>query len=530
MKYFSVCVLALFTSACGHFQTSSSDHYSPSATEPDAIELTPPEEALASQPEPAQEDTAPELAAAPEESRDLWIRVRDNFMLDETVEDPRIASQLRWYASHQSYLNRVSERGERYLHYIITQIEERNMPGELALLPIVESAFDPFAYSHGRASGVWQFIQSTGAAYGLKQDWWQDGRRDIRAATDAALTYLDRLQAQFDGDWMLALASYNSGAGTVRKAIRRNREKGLPTDFWALDLPRETRAYVPKLIALAKLLLDPEAHGIVWPELPDEPYFAVVETGGQIDLAQVAELSGADLDEIYRLNPGFNRWATHPAGPHEVLVPLNNADTFAENLKSLPPEHRVRWQRYTVRSGDSLNLIAKRFQTTPDALQIANDLNSSVIYAGQQLMIPSAHKSQGEYTLSLAKRTEKLQTRKPSGSSSRVDYYVRAGDSFWEIAQEYDVSVRELARWNAMAPTDPLRIGQKLVIWSKNRSANREVIRKVHYQVRKGDSLAAIADRFNVSLKDIRRWNVAEVASKYLQPGQNLTLYVNVTR
>ncbi len=184
---------------------------------------------------------------------DIWQRIIASYQLDTNIDNPRIEAQLNWYKSHQAYMDRVAERGVRYLHFIAEQIEARNVPGELALLPIVESAFDPFAYSHGRASGVWQFIPSTGRDFGLQQDWWHDGRRDIRAATEAALMYLDALQREFNGDWLLALAAYNSGAGTVRKAMRKNRARGRATDFWSLDLPKETRDYVPKLIALARL-------------------------------------------------------------------------------------------------------------------------------------------------------------------------------------------------------------------------------------------------------------------------------------
>ena len=255
-----------------------------------------------------------EAESSEETFDDIWVRIPSLYKLNIDEKNSRIDSQLRWFASHQSYLDRISERGKRYLYYIIEQIEERDIPAEIALLPIVESAFEPFAYSHGLASGVWQFIPSTGRSFGLHEDWWYDGRRDIRAATDAAITFLSALQRQFDGDWLLALAAYNSGAGTVKKAIRLNESRGLPTDFWSLNLPRESRAYVPKLIALAKLLRDSEEYGVVFNPIPNKPYFAVVETYGQIDLTQIAELSQTDINEIYQLNPAYKQWATHQIG------------------------------------------------------------------------------------------------------------------------------------------------------------------------------------------------------------------------
>lgn len=231
-------------------------------------------------------------------SSDLWSRLRSGFALDHSISNERIEDQLNWYVRHPRYIERVVERGSRYLHHILNETESRGLPTEYALLPVVESAFDPFAYSHGRAAGLWQFIPSTGKYFGLSQSWWHDERRDVIAATDAALTYLDRLANRFDGDHMLALAAYNSGGGTVSSAIRRNQNSNKPTDYWSLKLPRETRHYVPKLIALAKIFDNPEAYGIELPPLKDEPYFEVVETGSQLDLAQAAEMAGVDIDEI----------------------------------------------------------------------------------------------------------------------------------------------------------------------------------------------------------------------------------------
>ncbi|ASP39714.1 lytic transglycosylase [Bacterioplanes sanyensis] len=470
--------------------------------------------------------------ATPQQHNDVWDRILASYRLNIDQDQKRITSQLNWYKSHQAYLDRVADRSRRYLYFIAEQIEARNMPGELALLPIVESAFDPFAYSHGRAAGVWQFIPSTGRDFDLHQDWWHDGRRDIRASTEAALSYLDALQRQFDGDWLLGLAAYNSGAGTVRKAIRKNRRLGKPTDFWSLQLPRETRAYVPKLIALARLLRDAEKYNIQFKPVANQPYFAVVNTGGQIDLSQVAQLADTELEEIYKLNPVYNRWATRPQGPHEILVPYEKKDTFNKNLAQLPESARLKWQRYVVRSGDSLISIAKRFHTTPDALRQSNQLRGNMIRKGQALLIPSAMQAEGSYAYSAPQRLERLkQQRKPSNSNHSLRYRVQSGDSFWSIARAHDVSVRQLTRWNGLAPGDPLKPGQTLTIWTKKQTpAQREVIRTVHYKVRSGDSLARIASKFNVRLADVKRWNRQLASNKYLQPGQRLTLYVDVTR
>ena len=465
-----------------------------------------------------------------DENADLWHRIIKAYGFNQDIDNPRVRSQLNWYKKHQGYMDRMATRAQRYMYYIAEQIDVRDIPGELALLPIVESAFDPFAYSHGRASGVWQFIPSTGRDFGLKQDWWSDGRRDIRASTIGALKYLEALQREFKGDWLLALASYNTGAGNVRKAIRKNKRLGKPTDFWSLDLPRETRAYVPKLIALAQLIKYPEKNGITLKPLINKPYFANVDTGGQIDLSQLAEVAETPLDEIYKLNPGFNRWATNPSGPHEVLIPIEKKEIYLENIAKLPKNARMKWQRYQVKSGDSLITIAKKFHTTPDALKDANNLRRSMIRIGDQLLIPSAYKSLKSYSFSADTRLAKIQNSSRGKSSGKVEYKVRSGDSFWEIARDHKVGIRELAKWNGMAPGDTLKQGQKLVIWGQKKvRKSREVIRKLTYTVRNGDSLARIADKFRVRVQDLIRWNRKKSKSKYLQPRQKLTIYVDVT-
>src|SRR5690554_6053369 len=502
--------------------------------------------------EPLDDAIAPELKVAAREARekldnpdqnittevagqaDMWDRLRAGFMLDHDIDNKRVQDQLNWYARHPGYINRVVERGSRYLYHIVNETEKRGLPAEFALLPVVESAFDPFAYSHGRAAGLWQFIPSTGKYFGLTQSWWHDDRRDVIAATDAALTYLDRLTTRFGGDYTLALAAYNSGGGTVSSAMRRNRKSNKPEDFWSLQLPQETRHYVPKLIALAKIFDDPEAYGIELPALLDEPYFDIVDTGGQLDLAQEAELAGVDIDEIYLLNPSYNRWATNPEGPHRLLVPKQNAGEFRQALANFPKEQRVSWQNYKVRKGDNLNSIARKFGTTTSVVRQVNKLDSDLIRIGQSLLIPSSTRGADAYALSQSQRLQRTQSRKRDGN--KVSYTVRSGDTFWDIAREHRVSVREVAAWNGMAPGDPLIPGKKLVIWSKNAqptvasnnsARSKAMVRKVGYRVRSGDSLSAIASRFSVNVRDIASWNDLNT-KRYLQPGQSLVLYVDI--
>ena len=469
------------------------------------------------------------------EPETIWQRITIGYAMDHEFTNRRIEAQFNWYKKHPDYMARVSKRAGRYIYYVTEQIAVKNLPMELALLPIVESAYDPFAYSHGRASGIWQFIPGTARHYKVKQNWWYDGRRDIKDSTRAALTYLTHLNKLYKGDWLLALAAYNSGQGTVNRAIRKNKKRGKATDFWSLDLPRETRSYVPKLLALARLIDNPRRYGLTLYPVPNAPYFASVDTQSQIDLAQAAQLADIDIDEIYRLNPGFNRWATAPKGPHRLLVPVDRKAVFEQNLASHPPEQRLHWTRYTVRQGDSLLSLAKRFNTTASLIRQSNNLSGNVIRQGQSLLIAQAAKGHTHYSLSAGQRLHAIMNKRTDNSSEQLFHTVKSGESLWSIAKRYRVKVSKLAKWNGMAPKDTLREGQRLSVWttpqikiSQQTGPRNGVVRKVGYTVRSGDSLARIAQRFNLRIGDIVKWNAVST-KKYLQPGQLLTLYVDIT-
>ena len=486
--------------------------------------------------------TPEELSALPPlNAPDLWDRIRSGYALPIVV-NKRVTTQLNWYAKHQDYMERVAIRGMPYFHHIVEQTEARGFPLEIALLPIVESAFDVFAYSHGRASGIWQIIPGTGTYLGLKQNWWYDGRRDLVESTNAALNYLEQLNKRFDGDWLLALAAYNSGAGNVSRAIKKNQRKNKPTDFWHLDLPKETQDYVPRLLALSLLVAAPQNYDINLPSISNTTYFAQVDVGSQIDLAHAAELAEIEMDELYQLNPGFNRWATDPSGPHTLLVPVEQELLFTEKLGQIDSKDRVTWQRHTIKNGETLSIIAKKYNLTIEALKSINDMKNNQIIAGKTLIVPVASKSASHYTQSLVQRgSKRIERSEKNAEGEKVVHVVSEGDSLWNLSMKHKVSVRQIARWNSMAPGDPIYPGKKLVIWSKTADAatagankqttfsKQEVIRKLSYRVRNGDSLAKIATKFNVKINDIVGWNSLK-KEKYLQPGQALTLYVDVKR
>ena len=474
----------------------------------------------------------------PADPYDLLTRLRFGFSLD-TEDNRRIAAERDWYVRHPDYLNRVFTRAQRYLPYITAELERRGLPLELALLPIVESAYDPFAYSHGRAAGLWQMIPGTARRFGIKQNWWYDGRRDVVDSTRAALDYLEYLHKFNEGDWLNAVASYNSGEGNVRKAVRRNRKAGKPDDFWNLRLSRETSTYVPKLIALVDIVRNPAVYNLTLPSVLDEPQFIVADIGSQLDLALAAELAGVNVDTVYAYNPGYNRWSTDPAGPHRLVLPVDVADTFDAALAEVPAGDRVRWKRHKVKEGEAISQIALKYHTTVSEIRHANNLRGNTIRAGHYLLIPVASKPLSAYSQSADARLAKTQNRKRAGN--KVEHVVRNGESFWTISRHYKVTHRQLAAWNGMAPRDTLPVGRKLVVWTNSEASHQSsprtsptaalgnTTRKLRYTVRNGDSLYLIANKFRVSINDIARWNGID-KNKILRPGQKLTMYVDVTR
>lgn len=470
--------------------------------------------------------------------QDLWQRIAAGLNLDHSLDQPRVRAELDWYRRNPAYLDRVATRASRHLYHIVEAVEARGLPMEIALLPIVESAFDPFAYSHGRASGLWQFIPGTARRFKLDIGYWYDGRRDVPEATRAALDYLEILHAFLGDDWLLALAAYNSGEGNVRYSVRKNERLGRPTDFWSLDLLPETEGYVPRLLAISALVKEPDRYGITLKPIVNEPYWEVAETGGQIDLAKAAELAGISTEELYLLNPAYNKWSTRPEGPHRLLVPVGKAAAFESAVAALPVNERLKWLRHKIRSGESLGVIASRYGTTIDTLKVANRLTSNLIRAGDTLLIPTASQPTTAYDLSDEERLKSRQAYLENKTGIEpTRYVVRSGDSFWRLSRRYGVSMREIARWNGLGTTDTLFPGQELKLFipqgaklaTVSAPVHEGIIRKINYRVRRGESLAMIANRFNVALDEVKRWNQKVASQKYLQPGDRVTLYVDVT-
>jgi membrane-bound lytic murein transglycosylase D len=485
-----------------------------------------------------------EWRKAPPLAPSLWRRIENRYQLPNSNTNPRIVTERTWYTSHQAYLNRMSARSARYLHYVAGQLEARDLPGELALLPIVESAYNPFAISTSNASGLWQFIPSTAKHLGMDMNWWYDARRDIPAATNKALDYLVFLRDHYDGDWLKALAAYNAGWGTIDKAVAKNRARGLPTDYWSLDVPAETAAYVPKLLALAQISLNPSNYGVNWAYIPDLPYFAEVHFSGQIDVGFAADLANVDSDELHMLNPGISRWATPPGGPYRLLVPIDQAndlqerianmsssdlmpnagsaysDTFNPHVQALE-EKSARTTKtqssastvssknkskvsssarsYTVKTGDTFWSISRQAGTTPDALRKLNKFSASqALKPGQKIALPSSGITD---TSSSGKNSPDKNTRSSTAYRST---------SHGRVTQSYNP---------ANTSGDSNTSDKKTTRTSKNKTTT--------YTVKSGDTLMAISRKYNVNVKDIQRWNSLSKNGASLKPGQSITLHIN---
>ena len=538
--------LAVFTAGCNHL--GSSDERDEAEDPVEMVELDPAitkldEAAIGiSGPEQIEEaietldaqsgprlvrELGPDGAPLPE-AGDLFERIRTGYTIAD-VDHPAVDAELRWFARHPDYLDRTFKRGERYLHYIVGEIEARNMPLELALLPVVESAFNPVAYSRARASGLWQFIPATGRRYGLKQNWYYDGRRDVVASTNAALDYLQFLANEFDGDWLLAVAAYNCGEARVARELANNRRAGKPTDYFSLKLPRETRAYVPKLLAMRRIVGDPTAHGLAFAPIANSPYFVKVDVGGQLDLHVAAELADLSKEELLALNPAFNHWGTDPDGPHHILVPIDRHERFQAGIAALPPQERVRIVYHRVRRGDTLGEIAHKYGISVGALKTANKLRGNMIHPGQDLLIAAAPKGMKLPSAAELAALDETPSRRRASSDKHV---VRRGDTLWSIARRHGVSMDRLANTNQLARTDTLSIGQVLSIPGTAQLASTDsssVARSTTYVVRRGDSLSTIADRFRVRLSDLLGWNNLTRRS-VIKPGQRLVMYVDDRR
>ena len=387
---------------------------------------------------------------------DVWQRIRDGFAMPD-LAGPLVAEKTAWYVARPDYLKRVFERSRIYLFHIVEEIEKRGLPTELALLPMVESSFNPMAYSRAHASGLWQFIPGTGKRYELAQNWWYDGRRDIVASTAAALDYLNDVY-QMHGDWQLALASYNWGENAVARALEKNRAANLPLDYASLTMPLETRQYVPKLQALKNIISNPAAFGIELEPIPNQVYFTSVNRTRDIDVRLAAKLAEMPVEEFIALNPGFSRPMIRADMTSRIVLPADRVEIFHENLTKYDDKSLVSWKTYQPKKGDTLDAIARKFAVSLAQLKEVNGITPRARAMPATLVVPV----DGAHDLG---RLPIMYAPPIAVSGPRVfSHTVKVGETLPGIASRYRVSVADLRRWNKVGR---LTAGQKLTIHSK---------------------------------------------------------------
>jgi membrane-bound lytic murein transglycosylase D len=478
LRYLGLLALIGLLHACTHLP---SDNLVPASKQPPIL-AAPPSKIVPLKPkvteteESENEDEAEdEVFAQTADNDDLWLHLRQNFSILPKNYNSQTQEFIQYYVKAGRTVQRMLENSKPYLAYIVAELEKRNIPLEIALLPMIESHYTPTLYSPQQAAGLWQFIPSTGKRYGLKQNWWYDGRRDVVSSTQAALDYLQTLYRDMDNDWFKALAAYNCGEGRVKNEVARNKKQGKGTEYWDLDgLPKETRNYIPRLLAIAAIIKKPQRYGITPPPLQRSSNLRVVTSNGQIELATAAELAGLELAEFRRLNPGYMRWATDPDGPHTFLIPAAHARQFSAKVRHLSRAERMPTNKgntetltHRIRKGETLAHIARRYDTTVALLSQMNRLKKGQkLKVGATLIVP--HTSHSSATLAAksppAVNASTGNKPKKPAKSRIIVHQVRAGDTLWNLARRYDTTVSTLVKLNGLSKHIPLRVGHTLKI------------------------------------------------------------------
>ncbi|WP_303786445.1 LysM peptidoglycan-binding domain-containing protein [Azovibrio restrictus] len=482
-------------------------------------------------------------------TEDLWVRIRNGFAMPN-LNDELVLRHQQYYQSRPEGVRRMVERSRPYLHHIVDELERRGMPTELALLPMVESAYNPMAYSPAHASGLWQFIPSTGRNFNLEQNWWHDQRRDIVASTSAALDYLQHIY-ELHGDWHLALASYNWGEGAVGRAIARNEAKGLPTDYGNLSMPQETRHYVPKLQALKNIFSNPRLMAeLRLPSIPNRPYFRTVVTEAPIDIKLAAQFAGLSVEEFVALNPAHHRPVIQPESI--LVIPADQVESFKAGLAA-HDEPLSNWKTYALQPGEQLEQVAPRFGITLADLKRVNGLQGRIrVQPGQTLLVPAQEEDARSAPATLLPPALPVLAEIPATPAQF--HTVKKGETLHAIARKYGISTTELRELNKLRG-GKLSAGTRLKVKAGATAVARNQVTKeapapqasrqnqadkvadagsrkkpgkssgpkvTHHKVKKGDTLFSIARRYNVELDDLKRWN--KLAGNNLKVGSTLTI------
>ncbi len=454
---------------------------------------------------------------------DIWQKITEGYQFKQPINS-RIQNEINFYHARPKSIPEALRRASPYLYMITHEIQQRNMPMEIAFLPIIESSFNTKALSSANASGMWQFTPDTAQVRGLKNDWWYDGRRDVYESTVAALDLLQSLYGRLDNDWMLALAAYNWGALNVKAAIAKNKAKGLPTDYWNLKMPTETMRYVPKLLAVAEMVKSAPQYKIALPDIPNTPLLTRIQIDQQIDLSTAAQMADMSWDDFHRINAGHKRITTNPNEKTHVVVPVDKLSTFAINLTRFAPQTNGNWIAYTLKNDETIESLAQRHHTSAEVLKRINQLNYTP-KAGQTLLIPVGQKEIDETmattadsslktTLALESReianARALAERKEALKRQKITHTLGSNQPLSKVAEYYGVSLRALALVNNLTPQSKLRVGQELII---------PVEKVISVTAKKGDTWQSIAKQNRVPAHVLLSFNNAKEKDP-IKPGQ----------
>ncbi len=424
---------------------------------------------------------------------ELWDRIRRGFAMPD-LQDPLVADREQWYSSRPDYIQRMTERSSKYLFHIVEELERRQMPTELALLPFIESAFNPQAVSSAKAAGMWQFMPATGKYFDLKQNAFRDDRRDVLASTRAALDYLQKLHGMF-GDWHLALAAYNWGEGSVGRAIARNKKAGLGTGYLDLNMPAETRLYVPKLQAVKNIVANPQSFRAELPLIANHPYFQQVQLSRDIDVALAARLADVRIEDFKALNPSAHRPVILASGTPQILLPWDNALVFQRNFDAYSQGQYASWTAWTAPTTLSVTEAAKRVGMSENDLRAVNNIPPRMlIKAGSTLLVPRSAKMESDVTSQVADNAQ--MSLAPEIVTRRTTVKARKGETVASLAKRYGLNAVNVAEWNSAGITSAFKVGQQVVLFlpvkasagralAKGKSSVKAVSRKPVVQTKK---------------------------------------------
>ena len=446
----------------------------------------------------------------------VWDKMVSGFCLD-TIYSQRVDREIEWFINNKAFLYRSITRAKPFLYHILKELERNNLPFELALLPIVESGYQPYAYSPSKAAGIWQFIPPTAKEYGLSRNWWYDGRRDIMQSTKAAAHFLRDMHRHFDKDWLLAIASYNTGAGKVGRSIKKLKVLNGKPSFWDLDLPRETEVYVPKLLALRDIISNPSSYGIKLPNIKNKPYVNLVSIEYPIDFYTFSIISNVSEKELYALNPGFNTWYFLPSFQDRVFLPSSKIKEFKKRYKEVT-KFIFSKKTHLIVKGDSLSRISKKYNVSIKAIKKVNNLKSNVIILGKKLKLPKNTALSDVDSIKIDGKKYII-----SQKSFKYHHIVKRYDNWYKIARMYNVSLSKLLKWNKATKKTSLKVSNKVLIMMKTPilSLTNEV--KLRYVVNSGDTTAMVSTGFGIPKKKLMKANQIK-NSKYLTAGKNLKI------